>query len=253
MGFLNHSTNNIIIDAVLTERGREVLSRNDGTFSIESFSFGDDEIDYGIIKKYGLAIGQEKIEKNTPIFEANPNENIAIKHPLITFTNSLTKLSSIPTLVWDNQASGQSVVSLFDIKQSATSNVGVQDTITVKSFLEGQTEAINSNLVDNKIFVKVNSNLLSILNSTPLDVDINNVATYALGTSSPQDVTPQWPNQISKAITINSLGIVSDLDFQQFASLSNPNIINTSVQIIGASSGASLIIPVQITKNTTPA
>ena len=54
MGFLNHSTNNIIIDAVLTERGREVLSRNDGTFSIESFSFGDDEIDYGIIKKYGL-------------------------------------------------------------------------------------------------------------------------------------------------------------------------------------------------------
>ena len=28
MGFLNHSTNNIIIDAVLTEKGRELLSRN---------------------------------------------------------------------------------------------------------------------------------------------------------------------------------------------------------------------------------
>ena len=27
MGFLNHATNNIIIDAVLTERGRELLSR----------------------------------------------------------------------------------------------------------------------------------------------------------------------------------------------------------------------------------
>ena len=93
--------------------------------------------------------------------------------------------------------------------------------------------------------------MLSILNSTPVDVDINNVATYALGTETPQDVTPQWPNQIAKTFTINSLGIVSDLDFQQFASLSNPNVINTSVQIIGASSGASLIIPVQITKNTT--
>jgi hypothetical protein len=253
MGFLNHSTNNIIIDAVLTERGREVLSRNDGTFSIESFSFGDDEIDYGIIKKYGFTIGQEKIEKNTPIFEANPNENIAIKHPLITLTNGLLKITEIPTLIWDNRSSGQTVISLFDIRQSSTNNVGVQDNIIIKSFLEGQTEAISSNLVDNKIFVKVNSNLLSVLNSTPLDVDINNVATYALGTSSPQDVTPQWPNQISKTITINSLGIVSDLDFQQFASLSNPNVINTSVQIIGASSGASLVIPVQITKNTTTA
>ena len=84
MGFLNHATNNIIIDAVLTERGRELLSRNDGSFNVAAFAFGDDEVDYSIIKKYGLTIGKEKIEKNTPIFEANPNENISIKHPLIS-------------------------------------------------------------------------------------------------------------------------------------------------------------------------
>ena len=75
MGFLNHATNNIIIDAVLTERGRELLSQNNGSFNIASFAFGDDEVDYGLIKKFGMNVGKEKIEKNTPVLEANPNEN----------------------------------------------------------------------------------------------------------------------------------------------------------------------------------
>ena len=39
MGFLNHATSNIIIDAVLTERGRELLARNDGSFNISSFTW----------------------------------------------------------------------------------------------------------------------------------------------------------------------------------------------------------------------
>ena len=34
MGFLDHSTNNIILDAVLTDAGREALARNDGSFEI---------------------------------------------------------------------------------------------------------------------------------------------------------------------------------------------------------------------------
>ena len=68
MGFLNHATNNIIIDAVLTERGREYLAQNNGAFKIASFSFGDDEVDYSLLKKYGLTIGKEKIEKNNFFF-----------------------------------------------------------------------------------------------------------------------------------------------------------------------------------------
>ena len=61
MGFLDHSTNNIIIDAVLTDRGRELLAANDGSFTVARYAFGDDEIDYSIIKKFGRTIGKEKI------------------------------------------------------------------------------------------------------------------------------------------------------------------------------------------------
>ena len=69
MGFLDHSSNNIILDAVLTDKGRELLARNDGSFSIEKFALGDDEIDYSIIKQFGRTIGKEKIDNLNKIFE----------------------------------------------------------------------------------------------------------------------------------------------------------------------------------------
>ena len=53
MGFLDHSTNNIIVDAVLTDVGRQALARNDGSFSIFQFALGDDEVDYNIVKQFG--------------------------------------------------------------------------------------------------------------------------------------------------------------------------------------------------------
>ena len=61
MGFLDHSTNNIIIDAVLTDKGRERLARNNGTFRIVHYGFADDEVDYTLIKKFGRTVGKEKI------------------------------------------------------------------------------------------------------------------------------------------------------------------------------------------------
>ena len=90
MGYLDHSTNNIILDAVLTDYGRSRLALGGSNFEIAKFALGDDEVDYTIIKKYGRTVGKEKIEKNTPIFEALTNENIALKFPLIGISNNAT-------------------------------------------------------------------------------------------------------------------------------------------------------------------
>jgi hypothetical protein len=86
MGFLDHSTNNIIIDAVLTDRGRELLAANDGSFRVVRYAFGDDEVDYSIIKKFGRTIGKEKIEKNTPVFEAQTVASIALRYPIVSYS-----------------------------------------------------------------------------------------------------------------------------------------------------------------------
>ena len=93
MGFLDHATNNIILDAVLTDIGRQFLARNDGSFSIIKFALGDDEIDYSIIKKFGRTVGKEKIEKNTPVMEALTRGNLGQKYRLISISNpNLSKL-----------------------------------------------------------------------------------------------------------------------------------------------------------------
>tara|TARA_A100001015_G_scaffold208518_1_gene233326 strand:+ start:4228 stop:4917 length:690 start_codon:yes stop_codon:yes gene_type:complete len=99
MGFLDHSTNNIIIDAVLTDRGRELLAANDGTFTIARYAFGDDEVDYTIIKKFGRTIGKEKIEKNTPVFEAQTVASLALRHPIVSYSDP--NLIALPTLSLD--------------------------------------------------------------------------------------------------------------------------------------------------------
>ena len=44
MGYLDNTS--ITVDAILTKRGRELLSRNDGSFKITQFALSDDEIDY---------------------------------------------------------------------------------------------------------------------------------------------------------------------------------------------------------------
>ena len=249
MGFLNHATNNIIIDAVLTERGRELLANE--SFEITSFAFADDEVDYSLIKKYGLVIGKEKIEKNTPIFEANPNENIALKYPLITFSNPVVNLQYMPTLIWSNKTQNQDSIQLTSVStldQSISTAALTEYSVSIKNYVANLTsqDSLEDEITDTEFIVKVHDSLLRIRNEDFIDVDINNVATYNLTTNAAAD--RQWTNQIIRSFTVYSQGIITNSSFTRFGSVINPNIINTSIQVIGKDSGASLVIPVTITR-----
>ena len=247
MGFLNHATNNIIIDAVLTERGREYLSQNNGSFRISSFSFGDDEVDYSTIEKYGVSIGKEKIEKNTPIFEANPNENIALKYPCISFPNPLTRIDKMPTLTWQNQGSLTSI-ALFDAE---TVNTVTNAEIEIRNFVNTADRSfiLDPNISDNKLLVKMHDDLLKISGIDFIDTDVNNVATYILDTSLVSTSTV-FANQRIRIFNVYTNGVITSDDFAKYSSIGNSNVIKTKIQIIGQSSGASLIIPVTITRST---
>jgi len=92
MGYLDNSS--ITVDAILTKRGRELLSRNDGSFRITQFALGDDEIDYTLFNEdhpNGSAYSAEAIE-NMPLIEAFPDENNIMLHKLITLPRGTTKL-----------------------------------------------------------------------------------------------------------------------------------------------------------------
>ena len=89
MAFLDNS-GDIILDAVLTDLGRERLSRGDGSFRIEKFALGDDEIDYALYDKnhpsgsayYGLGILQ------TPVLEAFTNNAASMRSRLMSIADN---------------------------------------------------------------------------------------------------------------------------------------------------------------------
>lgn len=97
MGFLDNS-GDIILDAVLTDAGRQRLSKGDGSFRITKFALGDDEINYALYNKEhpsGSAYFDLEIMQ-TPIFEAFTNNIASLNSRLTSF--SRTNLLYLPVL-----------------------------------------------------------------------------------------------------------------------------------------------------------
>jgi hypothetical protein len=88
MGFLDNS-GDIILDVVLSDHGRKLLAKGDGSFQITKFALGDEEIDYSLYDKtnpsgssyYDLEILQ------TPILEAFTDNAASMKSQLQTYSN----------------------------------------------------------------------------------------------------------------------------------------------------------------------
>jgi len=110
MGYLDNSS--ITVDAILTKRGRELLSQGGlGAFNITQFALGDDEIDYTLFNEdhpNGSQYAGEAIE-NMPLIEAIPDENNTMIHKLITLNSGTSKLPlvtvNVPSIILNLGAS----------------------------------------------------------------------------------------------------------------------------------------------------
>ena len=199
MGFLDHSTNNIILDAVLTDLGRSALSRNDGSFSIFKFGFADDEVDYTIIQQFGRTVGKEKIEKNTPILEATTQANLGIKHKLVSFNNS--SLTRLPTLIIDTSLTDDTV----QLARNATSSEPSSKVITLSQYKQGGG-ASDADEVDYSFNVTLAYGFLRLANVVPDSVDNMGTAKYTVEA----DATISSMNTSSLTLTLISRQISDD-------------------------------------------
>jgi len=99
MAYLNSTS--VVIDAILTKKGRELLARNNGSFQITQFSLADDEIDYSLYNPYhpsGSAFYGEAIQA-MPIIQAYPEDQEIMKYKLLTLprgTGVIPVISSVP-------------------------------------------------------------------------------------------------------------------------------------------------------------
>jgi len=239
MGFLDHSTNNIILDAVLTDTGRQFLSRNNGDFTLFKFALGDDEVNYNIISKYGRSVGREKIEKNTPIFEALTNQAHSQKFKLISVSNP--NLIRLPNFTF----SGDSTATNETVTIYTTTGTGRQTSATLRfeQTLLNET-SIDVELRDQTFLVDVPNLFLVIDNGskTPNNIDNQQRAYYTLTKSG---TTSTLGSTLSFVINAKS---ITQTTFDVYGTGTSKDTIKTYVRVTGMQSGAVKDIAINIKK-----
>lgn len=139
MGYLDKST--ITVDAILTNRGRELLSQGTGTgnFQITKFAVSDDEVDYGL---YNTAhpLGSNyygSIIENMPVLEATPDETQIMRYKLVSITGEdLTRFGSvvIPQIQIQGTAiPSTGIVSLYYSPTAGQTTITIRPTTTYTS------------------------------------------------------------------------------------------------------------------------
>jgi hypothetical protein len=236
VGFLQQSTNNIILDAALTDTGRAFISRNDGSFSIVKFAVADDEIDYTLIKQFGRTVGKEKIEKNSPIFEALTNGAFAIKNRCISLSNP--NIVRLPNLA----LAGIGVNSTTNVVSIGTTTTRSRQ-LAVQQTIGGGETTIDVELRDQAFVVELDNRFLQITSRAPDNVDVQQRAMYALSRDTTE--TSVGGSQVTFTIAVKA---ITESQFQVYGAKYNKNLISTFVRVSGMQSGAVLEFEVQINK-----
>jgi hypothetical protein len=232
MGFLDQSTNNIILDAVLTDLGREALARNDGSFEIFKFALSDEEVDYGHIVHFGRTVGKEKIEKNTPVLEAITQGNLAQKFRCRSINND--GLKRLPTITL-----GSSIVSgILSLSRSASS--GVQTSSLVSAGQQFQVGTLDPDLTDFSYRITADYLFLGVTSRVPDSVDSNNLAIYTI----PANPSINQQNLSNLSFNLFAKSVSDDL-FATYRQAGG-DVVEKVITISGVNSGASTSFRVQI-------
>jgi len=228
MGFLQQDTNNIILDAVLTNEGRRRLAANDGSFRVVAFSLGDDEVDYSIIQKFGRNVGREKIEKNTPIFEALTNATLESRSRLITIADS-NKVSL-------------ATYSLTNTPLTFTNVTGTPNTLpAVQATLQAPDGSdIPSEIQDSVLVVSADRRFVQVTRATPFQT-VDNTDYYNIVATSRDARTSVFSIQFASKTLI-------DQDFTIYGNSTNKTQISTFATIQGRQSGLSKTFNIKLNK-----
>lgn len=218
MGYLNNTS--VVIDAILTDKGRELLARNDGSFQITQFSVSDDEVDYTLYNPNhpsGSAFYGEAIE-NMPIIQAFPNDTEIMKYKLLTLPRGTAKLPIINI--------GYQVIVL---RQGASLSITPQTLNYLGATSTFEQSGYVVTIGDVRTMATFNGTGINTPEATALN------ATVTVGTNVSKTVIGTSINLT--ATTVNTL-------------FGNNTILYTTLTVVGRDSGAREVIPVQIQKTS---
>lgn len=216
MSYLNSTS--VVVDAILTKKGRELLARNDGSFQITQFSLADDEVDYTLYNPNhpsGSAFYGEAIEA-MPILQAYPNDTEIMKYKLITLPRGTAK---IPVLDLGYTA--------ITIKQGASLAITPQTLNYLGATSTFEQSGYTATIGDVRTMASFNG----VGINTPEATSLNSTTT--IGTNVSKTVIGTTINLT--ATTVNTL-------------FGSNTALYTTLVVTGRDSGARISIPVTITK-----
>lgn len=212
------SSTSVVVDAILTDKGRELLARNDGSFQITQFSLADDEIDYTLYNPNhpsGSAFYGEAIEA-MPILQAYPNSTEIMRYKLITLPRGTAK---IPVLDL-----GYTSITL---KQGASLAITPQTLNYLGATSTFEQSGYTATIGDVRTMASFNG----VGINTPEATSLNSTTT--IGTNVSKTVIGTTINLT--ATTVNTL-------------FGSNTALYTTLVVTGRDSGARISIPVTITK-----
>jgi hypothetical protein len=218
MGYLNNAV--VTVDAILTDVGRELLAKNDGTFRITQFALSDDEIDYTLYNPNnpsGSAYYGQAIE-NMPLLEAFPLVTQEMKYVLTTLPRGTSKMPVLDL--------GYAAITL---KQGASLAITPQ----TLNYLGGNTTYESSGYTATISDVRTLSAFNGVGINTPDATALN--STVTIGTNVSKTVIGTTINLT--ATTVNTL-------------FGSNSILQATLTVVGRDSGARITIPVTITKTS---
>jgi len=214
------SSTSVVVDAILTKKGRELLARNNGSFQITQFSLSDDEIDYTLYNPNhpsGSAFYGEAIEA-MPILQAYPNDQEIMKYKLITLPRGTAKL---PILDIGYQA--------IQLRQGASLSITPQTLNYLGATSTYEQSGYVATIGDVRTMSSFNGLGINTAEATALNT------TTTIGTNVSKTVIGTTINLT--ATTLNTL-------------FGTNSTLYTTLVVVGRDSGARLSIPVNITKVT---
>jgi hypothetical protein len=199
MKYLDNST--VTVDAILTKKGREILSQPGGDFQIVKFAVGDDEVDYDLYdtaNNNGTSYYGQAIE-NMSVVEANPNETKTMRYKLISLPINSQRVPGIAmdggitsyTIESDLAPPGLSLTPVTTNPANSNTTLGYTATVSDGSILK--VEGVGTNAGGGT----------SVSNMQGIQTNIANKTVTATGTSFNIMPVPQYNENKSATVMIS--------------------------------------------------
>ena len=227
MGYLNNQI--ITVDAILTNKGRELLAKGNGAFNITQFALSDDEIDYTLYNPThpsGSAFYGEAIQ-NMPLMEAFPDETQMMKYKLVTLprgTQVMPILAGVNTLKIPQLGSETVTPTTLNYLGGTANSTSEQSGY---SFTISDVRVLASNTGFNATGGGDDAALLAQQNVTQTITNGTSVSQTVIGTS------------------LQLIGTGNNVLFGASTTL------YATLTVIGLDSGARVQVPINITRTTT--